>query len=508
MDTNGRRNDVIDALRGYLAILDDILRKQKLTWDALPKSTAELKFYRQALALSPDVFQKHDKYDMLMAQLDGMPELKKAIAEDDTRWLVKHYSQYPAEWRKELDKSVEARARHYTSTLFKLGFTDENRQITPVGDMLLGNARLYRDKIEYSLPLHDTNIIYLRQLLKLRIFDGDGKRYYSPFCMALYALLRKERISQDAFCAIVQGLSPYHYIADYGAFLDGEWKNSVMQGDSFLLPEEIDSFCEITEPAFMRLFKNGKSKDTVKIYYKFYQALAAFLLTESGANLNQLLTLYENHRDALNKAFGCGSVLFQNRRGKRPAAKDFLKTETLDLLKESDFRSVGLRNLNLALYRRFQQSKMMDGIREYADTTMRIFKATGLISFENGYAELAYRDLCQYVFDAAAVQSCIMGDMSTETDYARFHLYPILSLSRILGYSNQRINWIIETLEGKFGVLFTSIPLVVQRGRMRDFERMIARRYPKDRVQYLLGLFSDRSNDPLIKPGRRSPHDL
>ena len=34
MDTNGRRNDVINALQGYLTILNDILRNQKMTWKA------------------------------------------------------------------------------------------------------------------------------------------------------------------------------------------------------------------------------------------------------------------------------------------------------------------------------------------------------------------------------------------------------------------------------------------------------------------------------------------
>ena len=221
MDTNGRRKDVVDALQGYLTILDDIRRNQSLTWFPLPKSTAQFEFYRQAIALSPDVFQKHGKYDALMAQLDEMPALKKAIAERDMYWLSQNYDKYPKEWRAGLDKDVEARARHYTNTLVKLGFTDDKRRITDVGDVLLSNIPLRRDEIEVLLPLNDTNIVYLRQLLKLRIYDSAGKKYYSPFQMALYALLCKERISQDVFCAIVQGLSSHHSISDYDAFMDG-----------------------------------------------------------------------------------------------------------------------------------------------------------------------------------------------------------------------------------------------------------------------------------------------
>ena len=41
MDTNGRRNDVINALQGYLTILNDILRNQKMM-ESLPESRAEL----------------------------------------------------------------------------------------------------------------------------------------------------------------------------------------------------------------------------------------------------------------------------------------------------------------------------------------------------------------------------------------------------------------------------------------------------------------------------------
>ena len=105
MDTNGRRNDVINALQGYLTILNDILRNQKMTWKALPESRAELDFYRQAIALSPDVFQKHGKYDKLMEQLDSMPRLKRAIDENDTDWLIDNFAEF-TEWRNELDKSV------------------------------------------------------------------------------------------------------------------------------------------------------------------------------------------------------------------------------------------------------------------------------------------------------------------------------------------------------------------------------------------------------------------
>ena len=249
MDTNGRRNDVVNALQGYLTILDDVLRNQKLTWKALPDSTAEYDFYRQAIALSPDVFKKHDKFDILMEQLESLSRLKKAIEECDTDWLNDNYSLYP-DWFSELDKSVEARARHYTSNLVKLGFADNARNITSVGDVLLDNISLRKDVLESLLPLNSTNIVYLRQLLKLRIFDNKGQRYYSPFCMALYMLLTKERVSQEEFCEIVQGLSPYHDITDYDGFINEYKAGDVIQNDTVTLPGEIDANLMIKREVF------------------------------------------------------------------------------------------------------------------------------------------------------------------------------------------------------------------------------------------------------------------
>ena len=228
MDTNGRRNDVINALQGYLTILNDILRNKKMMWKSLPESRAELDFYSQAIAISPDIFQKHEKYDKLMEQLDSMPKLKQALAECNIDWLKDNYKNFP-NWVDELDKSVEARARHYTSNLVKLGFADSTRQITPVGDVLLYNIPLRKDVIEALLPLNNTNIIYLRQLLKLRIFDNNAEKYYSPFNMALYSLLIKSRISQDEFCEIIQGLSPYNNISDVDIFINDYKKNDIIQ---------------------------------------------------------------------------------------------------------------------------------------------------------------------------------------------------------------------------------------------------------------------------------------
>jgi hypothetical protein len=498
MDTNGRRNDVINALQGYLSILNDILRNQKMIWRPLPESRAQLDFYSQAIALSPDVFQKHGKYDKLMEQLDDMPKLKQAIDKNDIDWLKDNYEAFPS-WRGELDKSVEARSRHYTSNLVKLGFADSSRQITNVGDVLLDNIPIHKDVFEELLPLNNTNIIYLRQLLKLRIFDDNNEKYYSPFNMALYALLIKPRISQDKFCEMIQGLSPYHNISDYDSFIKNYNKDDIIHRYAFSVPTEIDNDNFISEDVFSKHFTNKKSKEASKIYYNFYKALYSFINEHSDSTLNDLLIVYEANKPMLNKAFGYGSNIFKNKRGNRPSVSDFLKKEKLDLFNGS---------LNSMLYLRFARSKKIDVIREYSDTTMRIFKATGLISFDNGYVELVCRDLCNCIFNKEVVKSRIFGEITEEaidniSDYEEAtdsYYCSNHSVISILGYSETIVNQMLLTVQSEFdGAEISDIPQIVKLRRRNEFEQFVDRNYPETRVKALLGMFSDRSNDGKIK---------
>ncbi|MDE6707665.1 MAG: hypothetical protein K2K06_06490, partial [Oscillospiraceae bacterium] len=429
MDTNGRRNDVINALQGYLTILDDILRNKKLVWKNLPESTAQFEFYLRAVAMSPDVFKQHNKFDRLMKEIS--PEFRKALETLNTVWFQNNYTNY-SEWNDIIDESVEKRARHYTNNLVKLGFTDQSRQITEVGDILLSKLPLHRDILENLLVLDNVNITYLRQLLKLRIFDKSGTRYYSPFCMAIYVLLRKKRFSQEEFCEMIQGLSPYHDNINYDNFIDNYKKNDIIQMYTTSVPIEIDNDDEIHEQTFRKYFTNKKSRNGIIVYYSFYISLRNFIINQTNENLSVMLDIYENNKSMLNKAFGYGNNIFKNRRGNRPSAIDFMEAEKTDFFTQQ---------LNSTLYLRFIRSKTMDIIREYSDTTIRIFKATGLISFENGYVELVCSDLCKCIFDEDVIKSMISGNDNFKTyedingSFCKEH-----SFVSILQYTDDKIN--------------------------------------------------------------------
>ena len=500
MDTNGRRNDVINALQGYLIILDEIINNRHMQWTNMPESLAQFEFYKQAIEMSPDVFVQHGPYDNLMKLLKLNTELNYNIESSNIEWLRANKNSY-ADILSKFDKGIEDRARHYTSNLVKLGFADSDRTISDVGNVLLGNVQLSKDVLEGFLPLNDTNIVYLRQLLKLRVFSNDEEYYYSPFNMAILSLLRRKRISQNEFCELVQGINPCSPIDELESFIDGYHEGDIVRDYVVEIPDEIRVKAELPMLIFEKYFKNQKSQSVITVYYKFYTALYRFKQYKTQTNLNDLLTVYENEKAKLVKAFGLGTNIFTVQRGDRPSVTQFLE-DSAELF-EGD--------LNEVIYDKFCRSKQLDTIREYSDTTIRIFKATGLISFDNGFVELAYRDLCERIFNYDRIKLHTCGRIAEELnsyyecydDYENgiysFYLQ-VYSLTQIMDYSEEDIAEIVKSIQTEFeGTEVEDIPLIIAQRRRDEFSEFIEKYYPEDRVKSLLSLFADRTNDATLK---------
>lgn len=501
MDTNGRRDDVINALQGYLSILDEIINVRHMKWKNLPESTAQFYFYEQALRLSPDVFRRHKNYDDVIESLEEAVKLREAIYAEEINWIKEHQDEYADIFLK-IDNGIEDRARHYTSNLVKLGFTDGDRNISAVGDTLLGKTEIVKDKLEKMLPVNDVNIIYLRQLLKLRIFTKEGAAYYSPFCMAVYALLKRKWLSQIVFAEIVQSQNPYQLIEDIDAYIENYDEGQWLKSFQIEIPEELKGPAPLSEETFRRFFTNRKTANSVDKYYAFYTALYAFHQNRTKENLDALLSRCEESSEILNKAFGGGKSIFAVRRGERPDVADFLETEEAELFSD---------NMNELLYRRFVLSKYADELREKTDTTRRIFKATGIISFANGYVELANKELCECIFDEQVLKSMVMGQMENDSSafYNSYETYEgrtgtffcdIRSMETILNYSEEATKRILGDVRKAFkGASIADISKMIRKKRLEEFAAYVDSHYPEEKVKELLALFSDRTNDGKIK---------
>ena len=335
MDTNGRRSDVINAMTIYLEILDNIINNKHLFWNHLPQSSAQYEFYTQALEKSSDVFKDHKKFDEFQEAINSNQELNQSFFSNDYTKLFKpKYSDLV----KNLDLNIEARSRHYTSNLVKLGFADEKRNITDIGYQLLYPAKLKKDDIEEILPLSITNIVYLRQLLKLKIFSKDKDKYYSPFLLAIYLLLKNDRMSEGDFFDLVQATSPYSSFEKLG------------NSEEIEIPAEIDIDSKIEQDIFEKYFKNQKSASAVDIYYTYYNLLYTFIKSESKLNLDKLLTFYEENKEQLKKAFNFGINIFKTKRGERPDVITF----------KEKHKELFIENFNSNFYKTYCKSKEFD----------------------------------------------------------------------------------------------------------------------------------------------------
>ncbi len=501
MDTNGRRNDVIHALQGYLTILDDIQNNKKMRWASMPDSFAQYEFYRQAVEGSPEVFVKHDPYDKLIEEIKRIPEFDQAVETMDLGWVQRNYMSYP-ELIHQFDLGVEDRARHYTNNLVKLGFADECRDISPVGKLLLDPRRIRKDGLERLLPVDGVNIVYLRQLLKLRLFDTDGERFYSPFNLAIFALLKRTRLSENEFLELVQGLNPYSDFADIENYVVNYKEGDIVSDIQIDIPEELKTQEKISEKMFRKFYKNRKSKMAVDVYWEFYSRLWSYVHEEKNVQkLEEVWIFYEDNRAMLNKAFGRGQNLFSLKEGDRP---------TFTLFDEQNPEILTLHT-NEYLFVQFSLSKILDQIREYSDTTKRIFKASGIISFHHGYVELAYRELCSHIFDAEFIRSRIAGNLSEDTHscYSNCSEYEggaysyyceVVSLAEILKYTDKEIVQIEDHIREEFpDTSREEIPSILADKRKKEFERFLEKSYPAEKVKEILRLFADRSHDRQIK---------
>lgn len=499
MDTNGRRSDVLNALKVYLEILEELKEEYPTeAWNNYPSSIAQFVFYEKALEKSKDVFKTHKNYDKFIEDLGAEYEVFMGKNSD---WIEGKLPQI----EKVLDEAIEKRARHYTSNLVKIGFTDSTRNITEAGYSYLRNS-IYRDSIESLFPLDNINITLIRQLLKLKIFgeSENGKRkFYSPFLMALLLLLNEDSIDKDSFEIIVQGLTPY---------CDGEIKESI-QTNSITneqletkiknriidIPKDLLGKSDLDFDLFKIYFKSSKNNEVVaQYYYDFFVALRNFRNEHSSNNYNELLKCFELNGLLLNKAFGYGKSIFQiGNKGNRYDLQNFIT-------KNKEHHLLTCENIISEIYTTFVNSKWIDGIKEYSDTTIRLLSATGLFKFK-GLPELAYKDILRLVFDVNDIRNNIFGEMSEE-EYVKYEassecfFCKNIDISNILNYSTDKVASVVSNIENHLGVkTVNDVKNLLRDKKNSEFLQHINDKYPKEKIMEILPMFSDRRNDAAIK---------
>ena len=476
-DTSFRRKNLLDDYKIMLQGITEQLEE----WNT--NNSSQMTFYQYVAksGLINDTFYG-DYYSFISDKFEEsiFEKYKNKKEVTDYKSLVKYFI-----------LEQKKRGRTYTNALVKIGLVDGKRKITAVGESLLdGDTK--QDDIEKLFNLSTDNIIFLRQLLKLRVYEFEGENYIYPFRMGIYLLSKFDDIPQKEFCTILSLIRAGKTDEEYREILDkyklvksknmsfGEYVSRYIQEET--LEIEFEEKYRISKEKFEKYFLNRKSKDKIEDYFEFYEISLDFFENRNLEIYKKLEKI--SKKDSIKKAFGYNKVPFK-----------FCKTlkEFFEENKETMFEAKNIEEFNKLFYELFRDSKNYDLIFEYNDMTIRTFNLSGIISFENGLVNLSYKWLSKNIF------SEIIGMKKLNNEVVKDNFHKNISFSEIFDLSEERIESFIEKLRKENNIpKEISIFEYFSNKIDKDFEKKLEERFSNDKVCSILNLFKNRENDEKI----------
>ncbi len=476
-DTSFRRKNLLDDYKIMLQGITEQLEE----WST--KNSSQMTFYQYVAksGLINDTFYG-DYYSFISDKFKEsiFEKYKNKKEVTDYKSLVKYFI-----------LEQKKRGRTYTNALVKIGLVDEKRKITAVGESLLdGDTK--QDDIEKLFNLSADNIIFLRQLLKLKVYESEGENYIYPFRMGIYLLSKFDDIPQKEFCTILSLIRAGKTDEEYREILDkyklvksknmsfGQYVSRYIQEEN--LEIKFEEKYRISKEKFEKYFLNRKSKDKIEDYFEFYEISLDFFENRNLEIYKKLEKI--SKKDSIKKAFGYNKVPFK-----------FCKTlkEFFEENKETMFEAKNIEEFNKLFYELFRDSKNYDLIFEYNDMTIRTFNLSGIISFENGLVNLSYKWLSKNIF------SEIIGMKKLNNEVVKDNFHKNISFSEIFDLSEERIESFIEKLRKENNIpKEISIFEYFSNKIDKDFEKKLEERFSNDKVCSILNLFKNRENDEKI----------
>ena len=476
-DTSFRRKNLLDDYKIMLQGITEQLEE----WNT--NNSSQMTFYQYVAksGLINDTFYG-DYYSFISDKFEEsiFEKYKNKKEVTDYKSLVKYFI-----------LEQKKRGRTYTNALVKIGLVDGKRKITAVGESLLdGDTK--QDDIEKLFNLSTDNIIFLRQLLKLRVYESEGENYIYPFRMGIYLLSKFDDIPQKEFCTILSLIRAGKTDEEYREILDkyklvksknmsfGQYVSRYIQEEN--LEIKFEEKYRISKEKFEKYFLNRKSKDKIEDYFEFYEISLDFFENRNLEIYKKLEKI--SKKDSIKKAFGYNKVPFK-----------FCKTlkEFFEENKETMFEAKNIEEFNKLFYELFRDSKNYDLIFEYNDMTIRTFNLSGIISFENGLVNLSYKWLSKNIF------SEIIGMKKLNNEVVKDNFHKNISFSEIFDLSEERIESFIEKLRKENNIpKEISIFEYFSNKIDKDFEKKLEERFSNDKVCSILNLFKNRENDEKI----------
>lgn len=383
------------------------------------------------------------------------------------------------------------RGRTLTNALIKSGLIDNKRKLSEVANHWIDNEIEDFDDLEQALGISKDNLVFFRQFLKLRVYDKENSFFY-PFRVAIKFLMEYQNVPEKDFLVLLHSInqdssnseilgliSAYKEVVDnnktFGEFISENFSDNLI--DSFNV-EQLFSKPQLDVELFNSLFVNRKSSDVQKDYLDFVGALLAYKSEKTLNNLNKLLI--EAKKSSIKKAFGYNALPFIAKK----SVEDFEKFNQDSELLDSD---------NTKIYYQFVSSKKYDLVREYKDMTKRSFNLTGIFSFANNLVNLVKGDVLSILFENI--------DLSGAEEYSNYEMdlsspfYHDLTTVKILDFEPFEVNILKSRIVDLLGT--TDIREAIQNQKELKFREVIAKDFPREKVQKILPLFTLRKDDEI-----------
>lgn len=388
------------------------------------------------------------------------------------------------------------RGRTLTNALVKIGLTNSSRRLSTVANNWLNGNTLEPDVIEESLAIDINNLVFTRQLLKLRIYDSKGLNYFYPFRVALEFILKYENVPQRDFLTIIHLIQPYYsnekiknIIDDYSkvnsnheTFSEYLYRN-FPENTKDISTNQIFSKKLSNRTEFNSLFVNRKTSDTQDVYFEFVNKLLKFKSNKNILNLNDLLSIASNSK--LKTAFGFGKSIFKK--------SNFSKSKNVQDFLEENKDNVLLFEDNTQIYKQFLLSKKSDIVNEYSDMTKRTFNLTGLLDFHNGLVNATNKEIFSLIFNSMDLVG--KERISDYEENLKYEFYRDISVTEILKIDKENV---IDSIIKVFNVkCISQVANAVQTQKENKFKHFIATTFPKEKVIEILSLFSSRDDNKI-----------
>lgn len=401
------------------------------------------------------------------------------------------------------------RARTLTNALIKPGLVNFNRELGESAVHWISNKTKKADSLEILFTLAIDNLVFFRQLLKLRVYDATGNHSIYPFRIALNFLSKYQDVPEGDLLTILHSIEPtmtheeideiinnYENVTKnqqiFEEFIELNLPTKRMQEDIFNA-QKLFGLSKLSEETIFKMFPNRKSKIAQQKYYEFYSAVFEYRHEKSINNLEKMLDVSRDSK--IKKSFGFNSLPFKIPRKVKLNVEEFEESNSNSLLLDIDSR------LFLA---QFYNSKRSDLIREYSDMTKRIFNLTGVLSFENGLINLIHPWLIKKVTRVISEMKGFSerGTYQSYEENINSVFFKDLTISEILGIAQPEIEQIKREIMKEYHVeTVHDLQLVVEAEKEERFRTMIDKDFPKSKIVSLLKLFSDRTqkNDKKIQ---------